>query len=680
MTPEDVLAALDPEQRTAVEAIRGPVCILAGAGTGKTRTITHRIAYGALIGAAPAEQVLAVTFTTRAASELRTRLRGLGVGQVAARTFHAAALAQLKYFWPRIVGGGFPEIVESKLRLVGAAAARARVTPGSAELKDLAAEIEWAKSTLSGPDGYPAAAAAARRSPPLPAPKVAEVYTAYEALKGERGLLDFEDLLLVTAVALEDHGDVAAEVRARYRYFVVDEYQDVTPVQQRLLNAWLGGREELCVVGDASQTIYSFTGASANHLLDFPRRHPQATVVRLVRDYRSTPQVVSLARSVLADAPSRLELVAQRPAGAAPVFREFADEPAEAEGVARRCRELIDAGTRPDEIAVLYRINAQSAAYEAALAGHGIAYLVRGGERFFDRPEIRQAIGLLRGAARSDGGGGDLVAGVSDVLSATGWTATAPDGPGAVRERWESVRALLGLAEELAAGNPRADLADLVAELAERTAAQHPPIVAGVTLGSLHSAKGLEWDAVFLVGLVDGVLPITYAVTEEQIAEERRLLYVGITRARQHIWLSWAGSRVPGGRRGRSPSRFLDGLTPGGTGPPVGRPGRGPRPGPVMCRVCGKPVRAPVERTLGRCAGCPGSLDEGLFDRLKAWRLDAARTLGQPAYCVFTDATLTAIAEQKPATTEALEAIPGVGATKLTKFGPAVLDLVAAAG
>ena len=495
---------------------------------------------------------------------MRTRLRALGAGGVQARTFHSAAMKQLAYFWPRAVGGHPPQLVTNTFGLVANAAARARLRPGTSELRDLLSELEWAASTLVAPEDYPAAAAAAGREGPYDAAVVASVYAAYRDLKQAQGTADFSDLLMLTAGILEDSPQVAEEFRSRYRSFVVDEYQDVTPLQQRLLMAWLGDRDDLCVVGDAHQTIYSFGGASPEHLTGFRRRFPAAVEVRLVRDYRSTPQVVGLANAVIARATSthaRLQLLAQRPDGPAPVFAEHDDEPAEASAVAARCRQLVDAGTPPSEIAVLYRVNAQSAAYEAALTDAGVPYLVRGGERFFDRPEVREAVLLLRGAARAvdDDAPDALDDLVADVLrSGLSWSPDAPPaGAGATRERWESLAALHRLAGDLP---DDLGLRGFVAELEERAAAQHAPTVEGVTLASLHAAKGLEWDAVFLVGLVDGTMPLVHADTPAQVEEERRLLYVGVTRAREHLSLTWALSRSPGGRASRKPSRFLDGM------------------------------------------------------------------------------------------------------------------------
>ena len=676
VTPEALLDALDPEQREAAEAVSGPVCVLAGAGTGKTRTITHRAAYAVRTGAVPSGSLLAVTFTARAAGEMRTRLRLLGADGVQARTFHAAAMKQLGYFWPKVVGGAPPRLLTNKFQLVANAAARARLRPGTSEVRDLLSEIEWATCTLTPPEEY--VAKAAGRTPPFAAVDVAAVYASYRDLKTAQGVADFDDMLLYTAGILEEHADVAAEFRARYRSFVVDEYQDVTPLQQRLLDAWLGGRDDLCVVGDAQQTIYSFTGATPSYLLAFRTRYPAATEVRLVRDYRSTPQVVELANSVLASVPGKLELRAQREPGPEPAFSEHPDELAEARAVAQRCKELIAAGTPAGEMAVLYRINAQSAAYEAALTDADVPYLVRGGERFFDRPEVREALLLLRGQARAvDDLPTALPDAVASVLAVRGWTLEPPASSGAVRERWESLAAL----HRLALDSTDLDLPAFVAELEERAASQHAPTVDGVTLASLHAAKGLEWDAVFLVGLVDGTLPLVHADTPEQVEEERRLLYVGITRAREHLALSWALARSPGGRATRRPSRFLDGLVPGVAARPVAaRTARAGRGATVACRICSAVLHTAVDRKLGRCADCPSDRDDALFEALRTWRAERAKGLGQPAYCVFTDATLVAIAERKPASVAALVTIPGIGQAKLDKFGEDVLSLVSASG
>ncbi|MFI9594040.1 ATP-dependent DNA helicase UvrD2 [Nonomuraea sp. NPDC052265] len=673
---DDVLSGLDPEQRAVAEAVRGPVCVLAGAGTGKTRAITHRIAHAVRTGVVDAPSVLAVTFTTRAAGELRQRLRALGAPGVQARTFHAAALRQLTYFWPRVIGGEAPSVIESKLPVLVEACRQMRKNPDRSELRDIAAEVEWAKVSQIGPEDYVAAAAKHHRTPPGSPEEVARLYESYERIRRERHLVDFETILELTAAVMTEHQEVAAQIRQQYRYFVVDEFQDVNPLQKLLLDTWLGGRDDICVVGDPNQTIYSFTGASPRYLTNFAVEHPAAAVIRLVRDYRSTPQVVNLANLVIAKSktPNRLELIAQRPDGPKPVFSDYDDEPAEAAGVARAIRKLLDKGVLSREIAVLFRVNSQSESYEEALSKAEIPYVLRGAERFFERPEVRQAVVLLRGAARS-AAGEPLASEVHHILAGVGLT-PAPPGGGKAREKWESLKALADLAEDMAAEG--ADLPVFVAELERRASEQHAPPVEGVTLASLHAAKGLEWDAVFLVGVTDGMLPIIYAETPEQIEEERRLLYVGVTRAREHLSISWALARAPGGRKSRRPSRFLDGLTGRASTPPRVTTPAGERrtvAAPVSCRVCAKTLVAAAEQKLGRCATCPAEYDEALLERLKVWRTATAKEAKIPPYVVFTDVTLQAIAERAPATEQELLSIAGIGRVKVDRYGEAVLGL-----
>lgn len=698
MSADETYPGLDPQQSAAVRAPRGPVCVLAGAGTGKTRTITRRIAHLVDSGHVSAGQVLAVTFTARAAGEMRSRLRELGVGgsgpEVQARTFHAAALRQLKYFWPQVVGDTPWQLLDRKFAVVGSAAGRVGLPTSTDAIRDLAGEIEWAKASLIAPEDYARHAARLHREVPFDADKVAQVYVGYEQLKmrGDAGvLLDFDDLLLHTAIALEDQPSVADEFRDRYRCFVVDEYQDVTPLQQRVLDAWLGERDDLTVVGDANQTIYSFTGATPTFLLDFSRRFPESTVVRLERDYRSTPEVVSLANRVIGAARgriagTRLQLIGQRPSGPDPKFAEYDDEPAEAAAVAKSVRALIDSGVSASEIAILYRINAQSEVHEEALTRLEIPYQVRGGEGFFTRTEVRQAVTALRqtGARNDlpDAAGAELVTLVRAVLVPLGLTATEPAGAQA-KERWASLKALVALTEELVTITPELELVGLLRELSARAESRHPPVVEGVTLASLHAAKGLEWDAVFLVGVTDGTLPIQHvlgdsssAPDEAGIEEERRLLYVGVTRARVHLTLSWALARNAGGRKSRRRSRFLHGLIPDES--PASRiaaPAAPSRKRP-MCRVCGKALIGTTATMLGRCDGCPSDLDEELLVALKEWRREKSRELKVPAYVVFSDNTLTAIAEQTPGDARALVAIPGIGAKKLETYGEDVLALV----
>jgi DNA helicase II / ATP-dependent DNA helicase PcrA len=566
--PDAVLASLDPEQREVALVSRGPVCVLAGAGTGKTRAVAHRIAYSAATGTTDPARVLAVTFTTRAAGELRARLRqlgaavpGAGLERVQARTFHSAALRQLTHFWPGTVGGPVPQVIDSKIGLVAEAARRLRLSAGLPELRDATAEVEWAKVTQVRPDDYAAASAKAGRSGPFSADQLARLYAAYEELRRERHVIDFESVLELTAAILTQDPGAAAAMRDRYESFVVDEYQDVNPLQKLLLDAWLGDRDDLCVVGDPRQTIYSFTGATPSYLTGFAAEFPDARVIKLVRNYRSTPQVVALANRISAGgALGGAPLAAQVAAGPAPRFTEYADEPAECAAVARQAGVLIAAGTPPGEIAVLVRINAQTQGFEQALADAGVPFQLRGAERFFERPEVRQAVALLRGAARSASAQDAPAAQVRPVLAGLGLAPQPPAGRGVARDRWESLAVVAQLADDFFAAHPAATLAGLAQELAERSASGQAPAAPGVTIGSLHAAKGLEWTAVFLPGLTDGTLPIIHAQSADAIAEEQRLFYVGVTRAREQLFLSWALARSPGSPRRRRPSRFLAGL------------------------------------------------------------------------------------------------------------------------
>ena len=679
--PAALLDALDPDQRQVAEHLEGALCVLAGAGTGKTRAITYRIAYGVAVGAYQPTQVLAVTFTARAAGEMRSRLADLGVVGAQARTFHSAALRQLTYFWPTAIGGRRPEIETFKGRLVGIAAHRLGLSTDRALIRDLSAEVEWAKVTMTLPEDYAQQAAALRRDPPggLEAATVAQVLAAYEEAKTERGVIDFEDVLLLMVGILLDREDIADQVRGQYKHFVVDEYQDVSPLQQRLLDLWLGRRRQLCVVGDVSQTIYSFTGATPDFLTGFASRYAGARTVRLSRDYRSTPQVVSLANRVLSRSrrgggalalpAGAVELVAQRPSGPAVRFESYDDDVAEAAGVVEHVGRLRSAGVPLSGIAVLYRTNSQSEAIEQALSDAGIGYLVRGGERFFERDEVKRAVVMLRAAARTERAEltGDVGADTRMVLGREGWSERPPAPRGAVRERWDSLNAIVELADELGAKRG-ADLDGLVAELGERAAAQNAPTVEGVTLSSLHAAKGLEWDAVLLVGASEGLLPISLAEGPAAIEEERRLLYVGVTRAREHLVVSCARARNPGGRASRRPSRFLDGIWP--TDDPDRRGGRG---------ASSRPPRSPRERAKQAAAEFEADNDPAtiaLFEALRAWRAGVAKERSKPAYTVFADTTLRSIAVVKPGRLPQLSLIHGVGAVKLKEYGADVLRVV----
>ena len=546
----NALDGLDEQQREAVTALRGPVCVLAGAGTGKTRVITRRIAHGVDTGAYSPGRVMALTFTSKAAGELRGRLRTLGVDGVAARTFHSAALAQLNYFWPTLAGDRPPAIIDNKVRVLAHAADGIGLELDTPTLRDVAADIEWRKVTLRTIDDY-ARVRAGGTVGRLPASTAVELHRAYEALKDERRQMDFEDVLLACAGMLETEAHVVAAVREQYRHFTVDEYQDVSPLQQHLLELWVGDRRDLCVVGDASQTIYSFAGADPRFLIDFPRRWEGARVVELHRNYRSDAAVLAVANELMRERPGAVHLTAaaaETVPPSPPTVSAYRDEADEARGVAGSIADRLRAGADPASIAVLYRTGAQSAELAAALADAGIATTVLGGRRFFDLPEVRQAVLALRGASVAPLERG-FVDAVRDILRSLGMTDEAPPAGGAVRESWEARTAILRLAEEAPAGTTMRSFTD---DLMSRARAQDEPTHRAVTLATLHAAKGLEWDHVYLVGLAEGLLPIAYATHFDQIDEERRLAYVGITRARRSLSLSW-----PAGSRGRSPSRFL---------------------------------------------------------------------------------------------------------------------------
>ena len=703
MSAELLLEGLDPEQREVATALDGPVRVLAGAGTGKTRAITHRIAYGVSTGAFAPTEGLAVTFTTRAAGELRARLARLGAVGVQARTFHSAALRQARYFWPQVYGSQLPSLVSSKLGLLGEAVGRNRLKASQADLRDLAGEIEWAKVSNVRPDDYAGLAPRSGRAVEgYDASTVAAVYAAYEEVKRTRQRIDMEDVLLCAAAVLSDDERVAATVRRQYQWFVVDEFQDVSPIQSALLDLWLGGRDDLCVVGDPAQTIYSFAGASADHLLDFPTKFRGTTSITLMRNYRSTPEVIAAANTVMAPQIGRgaVELKPTRDAGSAVTYAGHGDEVEEATSVATEISRLVARGTAPAEIAVLFRINAQSENFEEALSERGVPFVVRGVERFFDRPEVRQAMTLLRGASRARQDGTDeadaasqaasagsgagrtgLAAEVAAVLTSMGWTTDAPTTRGNVRDRWESLQAVISMADEVATDHPGVDLAGFVAELQRRADTQHAPVADGVTLTTLHAAKGLEWPVVYCVGMHEGTMPIVYADTPTAVEEERRLLYVGLTRARDALHVSWAAARSPGGRGSRGASRFLDALV-GDRGRPAGSAAgsRGKRrtstkASLTACRVCGRALTDAKERKLGRCADCPSTYDEQVYEALRAWRRERAADEKLPAYCVFTDATMTALAEIKPSDAAALVRVPGIGAAKIDKYGEEILRL-----
>jgi DNA helicase-2/ATP-dependent DNA helicase PcrA len=559
---DQILNGLDPDQLAVVTAIRGPVCVIAGAGTGKTRVITNRIAYAINAGVTDPTKVLALTFTARAAGEMRARLRTLGVPNVAARTFHSAALKQLLYFWPYSFGGQFPKLLTTKSSFLSQAIERAEIAmpAQAASLRELASEIEWAKVLEISPDAYQEAAIAASRSVRLPNSKsgsenleiVAKVYEAYESLKKQERALDFEDILLLTVGMLEEDRGVRERVRDQYRFFTVDEYQDVSPLQQRLLNLWLGNREEICVVGDAAQTIYSFAGATSNFLLTFKTRFPNAQTFRLSRGYRSTPEIINTANQILRSANLNSdhgnELSSANSHGDKPLINGFNTSGDEIAFVVGAVVENISTGVDSSDIAILARTNAQLDQIKSALNNAKVASQIRSGERFFDRVDVRDAMRVIRSASVLPPEGGDWYEDLVSVLRPFGDA--------------DYVNGFLRLAREMKEGSIELDSADLesssntktktsmrtfLRELEDRAEQNNPPTLPGVTLSTLHSAKGLEWNHLYLIGVSDGLLPMS---NSNDLNEERRLFYVGVTRAKQNIQITYAGK----------PSEFLSQL------------------------------------------------------------------------------------------------------------------------
>jgi DNA helicase-2/ATP-dependent DNA helicase PcrA len=530
-----ILAELDPDQLAVVTAISGPVCVIAGAGTGKTRVITNRIAYAINAGVTDPTKVLALTFTAKAAGEMRARLRVLGISNAAARTFHSAALKQLLYFWPYAFGGQFPSLLTTKSGFISQAITRAEVAiPAQVNaLREIASEIEWAKVLEISPEDYQERAIESSRLVKLPNSKtqgenlsmIAQVYEAYESLKKQERTLDFEDVLLLTVGMLEEDRGVRERVRDQYRYFTVDEYQDVSPLQQRLLNLWLGNREELCVVGDAAQTIYSFAGATSNFLLNFQNRFPNAQVFRLSRGYRSTPEIINSANRILRQAnlvsDHGIELQSANEHGDKPMVNGFNTSADEISYVVGEVAKEIAKGTDSSEIAILARTNAQLDQVKSALNNLKIASQIKSGERFFDRVDVRDAMRVIRSASVLPSEIGDWYADLVSVLRPFGDA--------------DYVIAFLRLAKSIQE-NGGTNMRAFLREIEDRAEQNNPPTLPGITLATLHAAKGLEWNHLFLIGVSDGVLPMG-----NDLNEERRLFYVGVTRAKQRIQITYAG-------------------------------------------------------------------------------------------------------------------------------------------
>jgi len=678
---DKLLSDLNDRQREAVTTLTSPLAILAGAGSGKTRVLTRRIAWLAAQGAIDPRHVLAVTFTRKAAGELSDRLDGLGVRRVLTTgTFHGLALAQLRRRW-RERGESVPALLERKSRIL------APLLGGGpsvgAEAAEVAGEIEWAKARLVVPEGYEAAITAAGRATPRPAAEIASLYDRYETEKARRGVVDFDDLLWRLADALETDAEFAAVIRWRHRHFFVDEFQDVNPAQFRLIRLWLGDRRELCVVGDDDQAVYGFTGADAGYLVHFARHFPAAGVVRLEENYRSTPQVLAAAHAVLPGGARRKKpLRPTLPDGPIPTITAYASDRGEAESVARALQAGHQPGAPWAGSAVLYRTNAQSAPLEAALRAARIPYRVRGAARFLDRPAVAAALEELRRAAAA-APGLPLNAHLAGLLE---WAEEAGGGEEATRDRREHVDALVRLGRDyLAATDISGDTpgppgvssaAGFIAYLLTVLAEDDPMRADAVELLTFHKAKGLEWPVVFVTGVERGLVPIAYAETPAALAEERRLLYVALTRAERELHLSWSQRRTLGGREmTRQASPYLASIEaalaafgPGGDGD-------------WQAAVTAERARlARARAAAGRDRAMVGAAaDPKVLAELVAWRKTLARASGVPAQVIFHDATLAAVAEAKPVDRAALMALPGLGPLKVERYGEELLAVVARA-
>ena len=635
--PERILDGLNDAQRRAATIVRGPLAIVAGAGTGKTTTITRRIAYQVATSTFPPRSILAVTFTEKAARELRDRLAALGVDGVEARTFHAAALSQLGRSYTAHTGEPLPQVLDHKAPVIATLANALPPPHKFLPRRELAGEIEWAKNRMIPPERY--LDGLGEHVPPIPPELMIRVYQGYERRKRAMGRQDFEDMLGLAVRLFDEHPAAADELRGRFRAFTVDEFQDVNPLQAALLDRWLGDRTDLCAVGDDYQTIYTFTGASPSYLLGFGDRFPDAKVVRLEENYRSTPEVLAVANR-LAPRLGGFEktLRATRPSGPAPVMRAVPDERSEIEAIVRAVGGLRDEGTPLEEIALLHRINARSEPFEEAFADAGIPYQVRDGA-FLRRPGPRAVLARLK---RFD----QAMPATEAVRSVTGELGfdleVAPDSDEEVTRQADLGR-LRTLASEFGEGHAAGDVGAFVAELGARFSNEHTG--RGVNLLTFHRAKGLEFDAVFLPRLLDGELPFRSGRARAEVDEERRLLYVGITRARRFLFLTWP-------TEGKAePSPFLVEL-----GVETSAPRR---------------VRTPVRPVVPE-------EDAPLVERLKAWRRRRAQADGVPAYVVFHDRTLVEIASRQPRSRGDLSQISGVGPAKLERYADEVLAVVAA--
>jgi DNA helicase-2/ATP-dependent DNA helicase PcrA len=670
---ERLLDGLTPAQAAAVTSDAQPLCILAGAGSGKTRVLTRRIAYRVLSETADAQHTVAVTFTRKAAGELRHRLAALGLRDgVAAGTFHSLALGQLKRWWAER-GQAEPAILDRKVRIIAPLLGGRRLGP-AVQPMDIASEIEWAKARGVSPARYEAEAEKAGRKPPIAFDAFAALFERYENEKKRRGLVDFDDMLWLAGTVLEDDAQFAAATRWRFRHLFVDEFQDVNPVQYRLLRGWMGERFDLCVVGDPNQAIYSWNGADPTLLTDFTSHYPGAEVVALADNFRSSPQILATANAVLADGfagRAGAELVAHAPNGPLPIVTSFSSDTDEAKGLARAARSAHRPGRGWSSIAILVRTNAQAVPICEALADAGVPYRVRGDGGFLHQPEVRDAVAALRRLPnqtpiRS------AVADLDELLA---------EGEG-TDERRANLEELVRLAGEYDALEPGGTTAGFLSWL-NNTVKSEAPDTAGdaVEVVTFHRAKGLEWPVVFIAGLERGLVPIGHAATPAAEAEERRLLYVAVTRAQEILRCTWAERRSFGAKAiPRSASPYLESIEM-----TIALLQQGVAPTDLRAKIAAERERlasiasARRARTAATSKIAGANADADVLSALKVWRSQTARAAGMPAYVIFHDTTLAALAEAMPRTERELLAVPGVGPVKIDRYGAGVLQVLAQA-
>lgn len=705
MDPARLIADLDNLQRRAVTTPAAPLRILAGAGSGKTRVLTRRIAHRVATGDADPRHVLALTFTRKAAGELRIRLRHLGLrDELAAGTFHAVAYAQLRNLWADRNQRPW-ELIDRKVPLV--AELLPKGNRGGTTALDIVGEIEWAKARRIDPESYRAAVTAVDRRPGVDPTTVAETFANYEEQKKRRRLLDFDDLLDGWRRAIERGDDFAQGQRWRFRHVFVDEFQDVNPLQHAVLKALLDTSVDLCVVGDPRQAIYAWNGADAGYLVDFDRWWPGGATVELIDNYRSTPQILGVAAGVLAGGTSQgrlsksrvsdvtggasVELRAHRPDGPSPTVVSFPDDKAEATGVARRVRDAHQPGGRWGRQAILVRTNGQGALIEQALRSAGVPCRVRGGGGLLSQPEVRAALreigrshapfasvvadlGAMAATARSTRTGEPSGAG-EEALDLGAAAQPIPDDESSPNiagsdDRAANIETLQRLARDYAALVPTPNVGGFTSWLRTSTGADEGGTSDAVEIATFHAAKGLEWPIVHLAGLEDGLVPIGHAKTPTELAEERRLFYVAVTRAEQELHCSWSQERTFGERTvGRRRSPFLDEAeAAGGFGGPVVRRRRD-RGGADTTTS-----RAPARRR--RRNGTEE--DSPLAEALREWRREQAKLARVPAYTVFNDETLDELVARRPATAADLLAVHGIGPVKVNRFGEAILSIIAA--